>query len=163
MIIRNTKVVYTVIYGLPLGDFQMHKTQAYKTHKMHAYKVRIELRLKIFHLGWLCGSKDYPYLPQGRDFSLDPPPPSTSLEIPVKLHTFTYIFGPLRTPQPPGISNPFHGGSMDIFWNYTFSIFLCLLALVVHELGLGDKGNQPRLKKIWVQFWPVKSTLYCTR
>ena len=91
------------------------------------------------------------------------PPPSTSLEIPVKLHTFTYIFGPLRTPQPPRISNPFHGGSMDIFWNYTFSIFLFLLALVVHELGLGDKGNQPRLKKIWIQFWPVKSTLYCTR
>ena len=35
----------------------------------------------------LCGSKNYPYLPHGRDFPLDPPP--TPLEIPVKLHTFT--------------------------------------------------------------------------
>ena len=36
MIIRTTKLVYTAIYGLPLGDFQMHKTHAYKTHKMHS-------------------------------------------------------------------------------------------------------------------------------
>ena len=36
----------------------------------------------------LCGSKNYPYLPHWRDFSLDAPPP-TPLEIPVKLYTFT--------------------------------------------------------------------------
>ena len=35
--------------------------------------------------------------PSQKVFFLRPPPP-TSLEIPVKLHTFTKIFGPLTTP-----------------------------------------------------------------
>jgi len=29
------------------------------------------------------------------------------------------VFGPLRPPTLPGISNPFCEESMDIFWNYT--------------------------------------------
>ena len=37
--------------------------------------------------------------PPQKGFFLRPPP--TSLEIPVKLHTFTQIFGPLRIPPPP--------------------------------------------------------------
>ena len=28
----------------------------------------------------------------------------------------------MRTPHPPGISNPFCGGSMDIFWNYAIRL-----------------------------------------
>ena len=28
----------------------------------------------------------------------------------------------MRTPHPPGISNPFCGGSMDIFWNYAIHL-----------------------------------------
>ena len=65
----------------------------------------------------LCGSKNYPYmyLPHRRDFSLDPPP-LWKFQSSFK-HLLT--FGPLRTPYPQGISNPFRGGSMDIFWNYT--------------------------------------------
>ena len=51
--------------------------------------------------------------PPQKGFFLRPPPP-TPLEIPVKLHTFTQMFGPLRTPHPQGISNPFCGGSMDV-------------------------------------------------
>ena len=35
-----------------------------------------------------------------------PPPPSQDFP------------GPL-TPHPPGNSNPFRGGGMDIFWNHT--------------------------------------------
>ena len=35
-------------------------------------------------------------------------PPSPPLQIPG-----------LLTPHPPRISNPFCGGGMDIFWNYT--------------------------------------------
>ena len=69
----------------------------------------------------LRGSKNHPYLPHGRNFSLDP---STSLEIPVKLQTlilFYLNFGAFKNPPPPGISNPFRGESMDIFWNYTMS------------------------------------------
>ena len=62
-------------------------------------------------------------------FPLTPPspPPPTSLEIPVKLHAFTKVFGHLRTPHPPGISNPFYGGSMDIFWNYNSIIVLLFI------------------------------------
>ena len=30
-------------------------------------------------------------------------------------------FGTFKNPPPPGISNPFRGESMDIFWNYTMS------------------------------------------
>ena len=45
----------------------------------------------------LCGSKNYPYLPHRRDFSLHPPS------------------SPLPPPPHWGIFNPFHGGSMDIF------------------------------------------------
>ena len=46
--------------------------------------------------------------PPRKWFSLDTSsPPPTPLEISVKLHTITSIFGPLRTPHPPGISNPF--------------------------------------------------------
>ena len=45
----------------------------------------------------------------------------TSLEIPItcKLHTFLYFLvlqNPLP-PPPPENFKPFHGGSMDIFWN----------------------------------------------
>ena len=35
----------------------------------------------------------------------------------VKLHTFLYLV--FESPCPPEISDPFCGGSMDIFWNYT--------------------------------------------
>ena len=35
----------------------------------------------------LCSSREYPYLPHGRDFFLRPPPP-IPLEIPIELHTF---------------------------------------------------------------------------
>ena len=59
----------------------------------------------------LRGSKNHPYLPHGRNFSLDP---STSLEIPVKLQTlilFYLNFGAFKNPPPPGISNPFRGES----------------------------------------------------
>ena len=38
--------------------------------------------------------------PPQKEFFLRPPPP-TSLEIPVKLHIFTQIFGPLGIPPPP--------------------------------------------------------------
>ena len=56
--------------------------------------------------------------PPGKGFFISSPTP---LEIPVKLHTFTQMFRPLRTPHPQGISNLFRGGSMNIFWSYTLS------------------------------------------
>jgi len=44
------------------------------------------------------------------------------MEIPIKLDTFFKVFGlrePPPPPAPPGNSNPFCGGRMDIFWNCT--------------------------------------------
>ena len=109
------------------------------------------------------GPKNYPYLPHGSDFSLDPPPPpSISLEIPVKPYAFTYSFGPLRTPHPPGISNPFCGGSMDIFWNYTLSQnsqkiqnngLPCLLVFC-HAVFLAS-GHFSMIPASLSTFWPV--------
>ena len=69
----------------------------------------------------LCGSKNYPYLPHGRDFFLDPPPPhlsgNSSQALYIYLNCWAFETPP---PTPPGISNPFCGGRrMDIFWNYT--------------------------------------------
>ena len=69
-----------------------------------------------------CGSKNYPYLPHWRGFCLDfhpppPPPTPTSLKIPVKLHTFTYNFGPLRTPTHP--SQDFPIPSVGVVWIFS--------------------------------------------
>ena len=47
----------------------------------------------------LCGSKNYPYLPHGRDFSLDSP---TSLEIPVSKASYIDLnFWAFENPPPP--------------------------------------------------------------
>ena len=47
----------------------------------------------------LCGSKNYPYLPHGRDFSLDSP---TSLEIPVLKASYIDLnFWAFENPPPP--------------------------------------------------------------
>ena len=70
------------------------------------------------HYG-LCGSKNYPYLPYGRDFSLDPPPLWKFQSSFIHLLTFLGLWEP---PPPPGISNPFCGGSVDIFRNYTLPL-----------------------------------------
>ena len=49
------------------------------------------------------------------------------------------MFGPLRTPHPPppGISNPFCGGSMDIFWNYTMQF----LPQVINKLSCSSQSD----------------------
>ena len=64
-------------------------------------------------------SKKYSYLPHGRDFFLyNPPSPHLS----GNSSQASYInlrFWAFESPHPPEISNPFCGGSMDIFWNYT--------------------------------------------
>ena len=80
----------------------------------------------------MCGSKNYPYLPHGGDFSLDPPPPSVGKYQSRSTHLLKYFFGPLR-PHHPGISNSFCGGTMDIFRNYTFPSALHLLVMIIKE------------------------------
>ena len=64
----------------------------------------------------MCSSRKYPYLPHRRDFVQDPPPLS-KFQLSFK-HFFTF-FVLRELPISPGISNPFCGGSMDIFWNHT--------------------------------------------
>ena len=53
--------------------------------------------------------------PPHRGFFPGSPPPLTLCQA----SYINLIFGPLRSPHPPGISNHFPGGSMDISWNYT--------------------------------------------
>ena len=65
---------------------------------------RIQIKFAHTCLMVLCSSRKYPYLPRKRDFFKDLP--QTPLEIPIKPHTFLYIFWPYRTPYPPGHSDP---------------------------------------------------------
>ena len=62
----------------------------------------------------ICGSKNYPHLPHGRDFSLDPPPP-----LPVWKFQSSFIhllkFWAFENLPPLGIFNPFCGGGVWIF------------------------------------------------
>ena len=62
----------------------------------------------------MCGSKNYPHLPHGRDFSLDPPPP-----LPVWKFQSSFIhllkFWAFENLPPLGIFNPFCGGEYGYF------------------------------------------------
>ena len=65
---------------------------------------------------WMCGSKKYPYLPHGRDFSLDPPPLwkfQSSF-----IHNLLINFWAFENPPPPRNFHSLLWESMDIFWNY---------------------------------------------
>ena len=67
---------------------------------------------KTFFFTLYTSSKNYPYLPHGRDFSLDPAPPP-----PLRKFQSSFIhllkFWAFENPPPLGISYPFCGGSMD--------------------------------------------------
>jgi len=74
----------------------------------------------------MCSSRKYPYLPHGRDFSNTSPP---LWKFQLSFILFFNFFWSHRTPHPhpPGNSNPFCGGSMDIFWNCTMTTKKCLM------------------------------------
>ena len=81
----------------------------------------------------MCASKNYPYLPHRRDFSLDPPPPSLWKFQSWFTHLLKFL-GLWDPPlHPPGISNSFCWGTMDIFRNYTFPSALHLLVMIIKE------------------------------
>ena len=61
----------------------------------------------------IVNSRKYPYLPHGRDFFEDPQPLWKSQL------SFIHFFKFFGLTESPGNSNPFCGGSMDIFWNCT--------------------------------------------
>ena len=48
----------------------------------------------------MCGSKNYPYLPHGRDFSFDPPPPHLSGNTSQGPHIYLNFWA-FETPPPP--------------------------------------------------------------
>ena len=82
-----------------------------------------------------CNSRKYPDPPQ-KGFFIRPPtgtPPGNSNEA----SFISLIFWPYRTPHPPGNSNFFCWGSMDIFWNYTFQLmhFICNLFYSISSLS----------------------------
>ena len=81
-----------------------------------------------------------------------PPPPPTEGICPMTPHPSgnsnlaSYIalnFWVFETPLLPRISNPFCGGSMDIFWNHT--ITHCPHSTIYREMGEGlpNKQNFP--------------------
>jgi len=53
--------------------------------------------------------------PTEENFSESPPPPLWKFLL--SFIRFFKFFGLIESPHPPGNSNPFCGGSMDIFWN----------------------------------------------
>ena len=69
-------------------------------------------------------------------FFLRPPPPplphlsgNSSQASYIYLHIWAF-----ENPHPSGISNPFCGGSMDIFWNYTIDYSnknVCMLVVKI--------------------------------
>ena len=67
----------------------------------------------------MCGSKNYPYLPHGRDFSLDQSPPPHPSGNSSQASYILLKFRAFENLPPLGMSYPFCGGSMDIFWNLT--------------------------------------------
>ena len=72
-------------------------------------------------LNQMCGTKNYPYLPHRRDFSLPPTPHHHTGNSSHSSYIYLNLWA-FETPHPPGISNPFCGGNMGIFWNYTIII-----------------------------------------
>ena len=64
-------------------------------------------------------TRTYPYLPHGRVFSKTTSPPLWKFQLSF-IHFFIFFGHTEPSPPPLGNSNPFHGGSMDIFWNCTF-------------------------------------------
>ena len=54
----------------------------------------------FLHYNVCTSSKNYPYLPHGRDFSLDPPPPHHPSGNSSQASYIYLNFGPLRTPTP---------------------------------------------------------------
>ena len=70
--------------------------------------------------------------PPWKGFSLRPPPPATSMEIPVKLHhTFTYILGPLRAPPPP-LEFPFPSVGEYGYFQELYIIITIFLSVSIH-------------------------------
>ena len=81
----------------------------------------------------MCGSKNYPYMylpppPEGIFHQIPPPP--TFLEIQSSfIHLFKFL-GLRKPPTPPGVSNPFCGGSMNNFWDYTISLCISTMECI---------------------------------
>ena len=97
--------------------------------------------------------------------SISPPPPTEGIcpmtPPPLQKFQFSFIhcfkFLGLWDPLLPGISNPFCGGSMDIFWNHT--ITHCPHSTIYREMGEGlpNKQNFPVWEARSMNFfsWPT--------
>ena len=72
---------------------------------------KVDLSILLFAM---CGSRNYPYYPHGRSLSLEIPRGRGELK--AKLLEGQYE---AKLEFPGGCGSAKHGGSMDIFWNYT--------------------------------------------
>ena len=98
----------------------------------------------------MCGSKNYPYLPHGRDFSFR----SHHLSRNSSQASYIYLtFWAFENPPPPGISSPFCGGSMDVFWIYKIHNYIEILSNLQIQLclsGTGPQSQRPVVKLRWL-------------
>ena len=116
----------TYLFAQPSWRIYMSKTQ--------------KCLLKKLKANWMCGSKNYPYLPRRRYFSLDPPPPHLSGNSSQASYIYANFWA-FENPPPPRNFQSLPWGEYGYFLELHIVNFPCLLALVVQQLGLGDKGN----------------------
>ena len=74
-------------------------------YPVNLYNCMIMCMCSMNFLNGLCNSRKYPYLPPQKGFCSKTPPPTTPLEIPIKLHTFL-----IEPPTPQEIPIPSVGG-----------------------------------------------------
>ena len=80
--------------------------------------------------------------PPGMGFFPRSPPPPFHLSGNSSQASYIYInFWAFENPPTPRNFQSFPWGEYGYFPELHILNFLCLLALVIHELGLGDKGN----------------------
>ena len=116
----------------------------------------------------MCSSRKYPVPPPRKGFFLTPPHPSGNSGKASYISLYFWIF---QNPHPPGNSNPFCGGSMDIFWNCTIVTFNFLffreLAFQISEqfeaLGsnIGVKCGEYSIHMKWYPLYLRTTTKWC--
>ena len=109
----------------------------------------------------LCGSKNYPYLPHGRDVSLDSP---TSLEIPVLKASYIDLnFWAFENPPPPRNFQSLLWGEYGYFLelHISRSIPLVMFGRFKHNLLPGIISLEKLFKSRWYLFCNNFSAYSC--
>ena len=94
-----------------------------------------------------------------KGFFLRPPHPSGN---PSQASYIYLDFWAFEKPHPQGLSNPLHGRSMDIFWNYTMTVVCWIYTTIITSRWLFCRNpvsrstNQPIRKLEFMQCMKVE-------